>query len=351
MSVAGGRQILGLNGARALAVTVVVWHHAHPGFAGLPISHNGFLGVDVFFVLSGFLITTLLLDERDSTGHVSLPNFYARRSLRIFPLYYAVLLFLAGYFAMSSASNQASAFFAELPFHATYTSNWIVAASLMAITWSLSTEEQFYLAWPPLLVALGRWAPALLLVFLAFNQVLNFGGFDAWLAARGLPYGALPILQITFTPIVFGVLLAYVLRSSWRDRLRAGSTEAAIAVGIVLLVVVANASDMRGWPRLAFHVLTALVLGAIVLRPESRFTRLLEWRPLAWLGTVSYGVYLLHKLALDAVQRGLGKLRVDSPLGTFALCLLLSALLAGLSFRFFERPLLRLRDRFRSAAR
>ena len=71
----------GLDGLRALAVVAVVWHHTHSGYDNLPISHNGFLGVDVFFVLSGFLITTLLLSELTPTGSISLKNFYMRRSL------------------------------------------------------------------------------------------------------------------------------------------------------------------------------------------------------------------------------------------------------------------------------
>ena len=85
------RNFRSLDGLRCLAIVTVVWHHAHGGYAALPATRHGFLGVDLFFVISGFLITTLLLRERARTGAISLKNFYARRTLRIFPLYYFVL--------------------------------------------------------------------------------------------------------------------------------------------------------------------------------------------------------------------------------------------------------------------
>ena len=141
----------GLNGMRAIAVTAVVWHHSHPGIAELALTRRGFLGVDIFFVLSGFLITTLLLRERAEFGAISLRQFYVRRTLRIFPLYYAVLLALAAYFTFARQASEREAFFAGLPFYLTYTSNWFDASGMMSITWSLSAEEQFYLLWPPLL--------------------------------------------------------------------------------------------------------------------------------------------------------------------------------------------------------
>ncbi|HEY9068052.1 MAG TPA: acyltransferase, partial [Burkholderiaceae bacterium] len=255
------RQIAGLNGVRALAVIGVVWHHGYRGPLPWPILHNGFLGVDVFFVLSGFLITTLLLDEQMATGRISLVNFYARRALRIFPLYYAVLALLAAYFLFAPGSTNAPAFIAELPYHASYTSNWVVLASLMGITWSLSTEEQFYLAWPPLLARLGHGALWTLSAFLLLNQLVNFGFLDRWLAAHGLVYASLPILQVTFTPIVLGVALAYAVHAPLCRRALAQCTAGVRLLGwIAVLLAVANVSgDVRGWPRLAFHLTTTLV--------------------------------------------------------------------------------------------
>ena len=340
----------GLDGIRALAVCAVVWHHTHGSIASLPMSHNGFLGVDVFFVLSGFLITTLLLREKLGSGRISLRHFYVRRSLRIFPLYYLVLLVLTAYFALvGGGSSQRSSFLAELPFHASYTSNWIDVRSMMAITWSLSTEEQFYLLWPPVLVLLGMLSVPVLLAFLALNQAVNFGWLDAVLVRIGIPHESLAILQCTFTPIILGALLAFALASDRaREVLSWLCSRWSVPLFVVLMLATANmAGDIRGWPRLSFQLATAAFLATVVLQPAHRLVAVLEWRPLAYIGTVSYGVYLLHMLVADAMKRGFGTIGLHSDGLFFLACLAGTIALAGLSFRYFERPLLRLKDRFR----
>lgn len=337
----------GLDGIRALSVVAVVWHHSHPGYAGLPISHNGFLGVDVFFVLSGFLITNLLLSEKLLTGTISLLGFYIRRSLRIFPLYYLLLAFLSVYFNFSGAASNAVEFLRELPWHVSYTSNWVQLKSMMAITWSLSTEEQFYLVWPPLLVWLGARSLWPLVAFLVVNQAINFGVLDAALASIGIPYESLSILQITFTPILLGVLLAFAIRLAACKRLVQRLPTWAPSAACVIALALANMpGDLRGWPRLSFHVGIACVIATVVLRPESRIVRALEWQPLAYIGTVSYGVYLLHKLVLHVVNRGLDAVSHNVPELLFVLGLIGTVGLAGLSYRCFEAPILRLKARF-----
>ncbi len=345
--------MLGLDGLRALAVTAVVWHHTHPGLSGIPQTRTGFLGVDVFFVLSGFLITTLLLDEQARSGRISLLRFYARRSLRIFPLYYAVLAALAVYSVVvaSGTSHLGAKFLPELPYHATFISNWLGMNgehSLMALSWSLSAEEQFYLLWPPALVWLGRRALWPLVLLIGFNQAINFGVLDHWLTALGLPYADYWILQVTFTPILLGVLLAFAMQHPAARRVLERVTNwrmLLIVFGIV--VIVTSVDDMRGFPRLAFHLATATLLAGIVLRPMAAPTRWLEWRPLAFIGTVSYGVYLLHMIVLYFATRALEKAGLESPTLLFASCLVGTIGLATLSYRYFERPLLLMKNRFR----
>lgn len=334
-------RMLGLDGIRALAVIGVVWHHAHPGFGALPMSRNGFLGVDAFFVLSGFLITVLLLREQAAHGSISLRQFYVRRALRIFPLYYAVLALLALYFLTVKQSSQGQAFLQALPYHLTFLSNWVPVDSLMAITWSLSSEEQFYLLWPPLLVWLGvRRALPLLIGFLLLNQAVNFGWLDAVFAGNGGALSHLEILQTTFTPIVLGVLLAFVVASptgtNWlRERLSASVTWA-LAIAVLLL---ANwPSSMQGLPRLLTHLVMVLLLAAIVYNPSHLLVRWLEYKPLAYVGTISYGVYLLHKLAQDVAQRLLDRLSIEGPLLLFVLTMAITLVLAACSYRYFERP-------------
>jgi peptidoglycan/LPS O-acetylase OafA/YrhL len=353
MRLSSAGHIRGLDGLRAFSVLAVVWHHTHPGYSWLPMSRNGFLGVDVFFVLSGFLITTLMLVERDRTGSLSLKRFYIRRSLRIFPLYYALFAVLAVYFLVLAGPDSSSRaqFLSELPYHLTYTSNWFETESFMAITWSLATEEQFYLLWPPLFIVFGRWVLIPLAAFLVLNQAINFGFLDAQLAQAGIPYVRHEILQATFTPIILGVLAAYALHNSvvkttlskWLMR------PAALWIFLVLVIAAANIpGDVRGWPRLTFHVCTMLLIMALVLQQGHIVVRLLEIRTVAYVGTISYGIYLLHMVAIDLVSR-------IGPIGggfsgetKFLSAWVLSIILAGLSFRFFERPILEFKNRFRA---
>jgi peptidoglycan/LPS O-acetylase OafA/YrhL len=343
----------GLDGLRAFAVLAVVWHHAHPGFDGIWLTRHGFLGVDLFFVLSGLLITTLLLRERERFGTTSLKNFYMRRALRIFPLYYAVLFVLAIYFGVARESAQAEAFMSELPWHAAYLSNWVEVHSMMSISWSLSAEEQFYLLWPPLLVWLGlQKGLALLVAFLVVNQAVNFGLFDPILADLGVHYDELHMLQATFTPILLGVLLAAALHNNvWRRRLMTfAHTIAPWLLVVLLLLLMSWPGDVRGAPRLGIHVLMTMLLAAVVLQPQHRLVRWLEWRPLVWVGTVSYGVYLLHMIGLDIARRALQRVGAAAPEMLFVVGLAVTLVLAGLSYRWFESWFLRHKSRFAGAS-
>lgn len=343
----GGR-IAGLDGLRAISVLAVVWHHSHAPIPGLPISGNGFLGVDVFFVLSGFLISMLLLQERHATGAISLRNFYARRTLRIFPLYYAVIVVLGCYLLWKGSAEGREQFLEGLPFLATYTSNWVHVGGPMAITWSLSTEEQFYLLWPPLLALLGRRSVVLLLFLLGVSEAVNFGLADAWLARVGMPYESREILQCTFTPIILGVMLAFLLEDSAnRATLRRICAWPVLMLIIAALLLVANTADLRGAPRLAFHILTAVLLGGIAVRQESPVTRALEWRPLAYIGVISYGIYLLHMIGLDVGRRIVDKAGLPVAPMLFPFGLAVTIMIAAASYRYFESPLLALRSRFR----
>ena len=341
-------RIGGLDGIRACAVIAVVWHHAHGGIESIPISLNGFLGVDVFFVLSGYLITTLLLREQATNGGISLSKFYVRRSLRIFPLYFAVLAALTIYFWLKShSSNQAAEYFLNLPYLLTYTSNLVELYDPMAISWSLSVEEQFYLLWPPLLVVVGwRRCMPILCILIGLNQAVNFGLLDAY-----LPYSKLPMLQATLTPILLGVMLGIVLAETSTSRWAGLLAGWRLWIIVALLLIVANtAGDIRGWPRLIFQVLTTIALAGVVLHPRHGIVQLLEWKPLVAIGAVSYGIYLLHMIVLYPVERINKALGFAAPSITFLACLVLTFGAAWLSFRYFESPFLHLKNRFSSTS-
>ena len=150
-----------LDGLRCLSILAVIWHHTGRYVEAINLTRAGALGVDLFFAISGFLITTLLLRERERWGSISIRAFYIRRALRIFPLYYTVIiLYVISVYALERNTPVGRQFFDNLPYFLTYTANWFVGLDgrvIFYFAWSLSTEEQFYLVWPTLEKLLRGW--------------------------------------------------------------------------------------------------------------------------------------------------------------------------------------------------
>lgn len=349
------RTFASLDGLRALSILAVIWHHAAIGRLGWGwLDRRGFLGVDLFFVISGFLIVTLLLRERRRTGGLSLSRFYARRTLRIFPLYFGVIGALAGAVLLLGGESQTRAAFAhDLPYLLTYTANWVPMLSLMAIAWSLAAEEQFYLLWPPLEKYLSRGAVLTVLgAFLLANEVVACVHLRDDL---GLP-AQFPPLDATLAPICLGVALAHLLHSprgyAWA-RVCLGHPAAPVAclAGLVLVVGAAPWPDITGLPRLSMHLLMVALVGACVLREDHALRPLLALRPLARIGVISYGMYLLHVFALHAATVAAGRVGWTDPLVVFSVCLLLTLAAAEVSYRFYETPFLRLKALFAARRR
>jgi peptidoglycan/LPS O-acetylase OafA/YrhL len=333
-----------LDGLRAVAIIGVVWHHAAHG--PLFFAEQGAKGVHLFFALSGFLITTLLLRERGRNGNISLRGFYIRRSLRIFPLYYTVLL---GYtllvLALEGDSAAGSEFLHNLRYYLTYTSNWFVRLDgrvIFYFAWSLATEEQFYLVWPSIEKLLPRHWPAVV----ALSLVALWG----LVAADLLPLeqgglGQTMLLSIA-PPICFGVVLAHVLYE------RRGFEALAPVLGLrfaspVLLLAVFGALALHA-PLLLTYLLMALLVGACVVREDHPLAPLMQSRPVASIGQVSYGIYLLHMLALNVADQSLRWLGSESRMLACVLALLLAWGAAWVSFRNYESRFLRLKERFGS---
>lgn len=344
----------GLDGLRCVAIIAVIWHHSASSEA-LPLLRRGFLGVDLFFVLSGFLITTLLIREKARTGTLSLRNFWMRRILRLFPIYYGVIAgMLAVLLVLKPSAPTTVALVRGLPIYGLYLSNWFDGGvALLDPMWSLATEEQFYLFWPTLellcgpIVLGGLWT-----IFFIVNQLLNFGVLDPGITALvGVTPSAYPnILQTTFTPILLGVALAHLLHS---PRGQAGIRKivafphAPIAYAVVLLLLLSwPAQDISGSLRLSLHVAMTALLASVVLNPANGVTRALEHPALAYIGRISYGMYIYHMLGLHVARVVVERLHLPK-LGVFVLCLAITILGAALSYRFVERRFLDLRRRFR----
>jgi peptidoglycan/LPS O-acetylase OafA/YrhL len=346
------RRFGALDGLRALSVIAVVWQHAS-GMPGPVFLKPGDLGVDFFFAISGFLITSLLVREGRTAGRISLRKFYARRALRIFPLYYATLL---AYIVLMAATcrhkPEGTVFFRRLPTFATYTYNWWRNVPdhndtwIFVHSWSLATEEQFYLLWPPLLVAtlaiVARrriWPPlAVLAVLIAISQGAELIGDDSMLAWR--------IPASLSLPILLGAAAALVLNT------RRGFDAVCAVLGRVwsaplaaVLLVAAIAADS---PRQITQILMVAVVVGCCVTEWTLLHPTLQWRPLAFVGVISYGVYLLHMLCYYVIAHT--AFHEESGLLVFAATLVLVIVVAYLSFRFFETPVLKLKRRYESSS-
>ncbi len=345
------RRFGALDGLRAISVIAVVWHHTS-GTPGPLISHKGFLGVDFFFAISGFLITTLLIRERTHSGRISLRKFYARRALRIFPLYYATLLLYVLLVAATRLNTpEGEQFFHNLPAFATYTSNWFVDLTqgdsvTFYFAWSLATEEQFYLLWPPLLVlvlalsgAKSRIWPALtaLAVLIAISQGVGLCADTSLLYWRILASPSLPILLGAAAAIVVNDPRAFdavgaVLGRVW---------SAPIAAVLLAVAIALNT------PTQVTQILMVSVVVATCLMDRTPLHPVLRWRPMVFIGVISYGIYLLHMLCAN-VDRTI--IHQQYGIMLFVATLLTVATVAWLSFRYFETPLLHLKRRFETRA-
>lgn len=270
-----------LDGLRAVAVLLVLAFHAKvAGFGG------GFLGVDVFFVLSGYLITRILAEQQDATGSIRVGDFYARRLRRLYP---ALLLLLAAYvLAAPGAFPKGNHHLRDAAIAGLYLSDYGFAfwqaPWYLQHTWSLAVEERFYLVWPIVLLAVFRlprqwWAPTVFLLAIAatlwrWNVVLND---DPW----HQPY-------YRFDTRLSGMLLgaaaglAKPVLPRWASFVGAGLLACAISHAITK-----DPAALMGWMAMAEVGALLLVLGA------QNFPGL-SWFPLVWIGRLSYGIYLWH---------------------------------------------------------
>jgi peptidoglycan/LPS O-acetylase OafA/YrhL len=300
-----------LDGLRGLAVAAVVaFHTGH--------LRGGWLGVDMFFVLSGFLITGLLLKERTTEGTISLPAFWRRRALRLLPALAFVLVAVAVYARWYALPRELHQLRVDVVSTLTYSANWVSVAghrgywaryalpSPLEHTWSLAIEEQFYLLWPLVVVAvLGRRAArprvralavvcaAGALVSVVVALALAFAGADPSRLYAGTDTRASALLFGAFAAVVaalHGPIRSGVARGAWQI----------VAVGGATLIAVAMV-ELDGQRDLVYRgglVLCSLAAASIVwsvTQPDPGLLgRLLSWRPLRALGAISYGVYLWH---------------------------------------------------------
>ncbi|NML46779.1 acyltransferase [Ramlibacter sp. G-1-2-2] len=284
-----------LDGLRAVAVLVVMLFHARA-----PLAPAGYLGVDVFFVLSGFLITSLLLAEMDASGRIDLAGFWRRRLLRLAPALLAMLaayVLIAPYLWPEVADHGTQAALA-----AVYLSDYGVAfwgtPHFLSHTWSLAVEMHFYLLWPVLLwAACRRWTRASLPAVLAFAWVLATLVRWVWLV-RGQDWIEVYYRTDTrLSGLLLGACLAAALRDPrWRLALRRWLPWALwLPLPALLLIAHFHWGDL--WVLTWGMGLVELATAAVIFGARDRSSQLAKMlsRPLlAWVGRISYGLYLWH---------------------------------------------------------
>lgn len=340
-----------LDGLRAIAILLVVWHHTGGSVSDFWWLRGGYHGVTLFFGISGFLITFLLERERSRFGRLSLGKFYARRALRIFPLYYIVLgVYCVIVPIMESSELRREGFWGNLPFFLSYSSNWFVGredgGTVFFFSWSLATEEQYYLVWPVVLLIFSRRIAAavclsgLLLgvgVKLVFAPIVGQSAFVCVVLASISPAICIGSL--------FGLAASSRSGFSW---LAFVFSSCVVRFGLVLLALIAVAAEL---PEAIVGAVLATTVVGLVLGSGVVIKRVLEFPALAWVGQRCYGIYLWHLLCKNAVLIGAGVLGVRPRIsgggaGLFCLTLALSLVVAAVSYRWIESPLLALKKRF-----
>jgi len=335
-----------LDGLRALAIVAVLWHHTAHSIPGWTITTRGFIGVDLFFIISGFLIATLLLRERRA-GHISLRNFYIRRFLRIFPPYYLMLLIVAAT-AFLAPGHSANVIWHDILFAALYLSNLVPMNSVLAITWSLSTEEQFYLVAPLAIKSMRRALFPLLIMAYILVSLPPFGYFSSI---------TLPdfFKETTYGPILLGVILARFLDNeryfSWLYRGMSWSGSPLLALAILLGVLNYPNDDISGWHRVFIHWGMLAFVASCVIRERNALQWFLTLKPIQRIGRVSYGIYLYHLVVAHFVVKGIKATNIGWEQATFVGTMLATWAVAELSYRYYESPCLALKSRFGSANR
>lgn len=366
-----GRHIPALDGIRGVAILLVLVVHLfgfntnyNGGFAGRLLARTtdaGWVGVDLFFALSGFLITGILYDTVQSKHYFK--NFYVRRSLRISPLYYGFICF--GILVVTLIGYQW--FGRSLLIHLTYTQNLLSAGPVSTANWfnlvpfwSLAIEEHFYLFWPSAIYLLRskKRIVTCALILAAISIGVRFWLFFSGKAAASpyLPYDWTPARLDT---LLFGAVLAMLVRSQYRDRvLRLAPTLACLGfVMLVLYGVHAKGIHHVGDPGMSTigYSVVGIVACAVIasaLRPESLAQRAFSVSVLRFFGTYSYGLYVFHFTVARLLElrfRPLLREHVSNALaivGTGVLTMAISVVVAMLSFHFFEKPILSLKRHF-----
>jgi peptidoglycan/LPS O-acetylase OafA/YrhL len=341
------RRIPQLDAVRGLAILVVMFHNISPKY---PLFHSdqlfrdGWMGVDLFFVLSGLLITGILLDTKQSAGYFK--NFYVRRCLRIWPLYYSLLFFMFVVVRFLNSSEYHLVVQTSSPWWAfpLFLQNFLLAISTNAagplgVTWSLAIEEQFYLVWP------------LVVRFCSITQVRQLAIAEICLSPMLRYYLWLHHVDLytnifcRLDGLMAGALLALLIRSDNFVPSKLLQRAWILLLIAAPLAFLTEAFHAR-WIVFSFTALASAAFVYVAMFSERKWLqKIMTNQFLVYTGTISYGLYLLHKIPFGMVQ----VLHLDRrPYLPLPIILVASYVLAALSWNLLEKPFLSLKRFFDS---
>jgi peptidoglycan/LPS O-acetylase OafA/YrhL len=334
-----------LDAARGVAILIVMIHNIsfkYPLLQSQKWSSDGWMGVDLFFVLSGFLITGILLDTKHSVGYFK--NFYVRRCLRIWPLYYALLFFMFVIVHFLNRPEYAAVLQTSSPWWAfpLFLQNFLIpistkAAGPLGVTWSLAIEEQFYLIWP------------LVVRFCSFTQLRRIAIAEICISPVLRYYLSLHHVNLytnvfcRLDGLMAGALLALLVRSDNFVPSKLLKRAWICLVVTMPLAFVTEALHAR-WIVFSFTALASVSFLYVSLFSRRRWLQaVMTNRFLIYTGTISYGLYLLHKIPIGMVE----SLHLDRhPFLPLPIIFVASYALAALSWNLLEKPFLKLKQFF-----
>ena len=342
------KYIPALDGVRALAILLVLLFHWFPVNHWVNVLPNGPIGVTLFFVLSGYLISTILMGQQAAGNFVrSFKNFVIRRALRIFPIYFLVLL---GLLVAKRVGIQVVTDFYEHPvYYWTYLYNhWLERqqnwSDMLSPYWSLSVEEQFYIVWPffMLLIPSGKrmlgflWSVVVLGIVARYISVHEFHGIGVYMIT-------------CVDTFAWGALLAYYVRTGRTSELGIWVRRLWIPVLILWIMLCLRHTDADLVKQLFFRTLTSMVSVALLFQVMQAgiLARIFSWTPLRKIGQMSYGIYLYHMLVPDLFYQIAARLQIPLPADSYhVIGLLVLFLVAAISYRWIEKPIQALKRHF-----
>jgi peptidoglycan/LPS O-acetylase OafA/YrhL len=346
-----------LEGLRGIAVLVVMFHHMETRiFSVCDKFRGGFLGVDTFFVLSGFLITSILLSEREKTGKISLKNFYLRRGVRLVPAFWVYLLvvYFAGEYFLTKENFLLTTDSYNYISAIAYLTNWYnitgTPTALLSHIWSLAVEEQFYIIWSSVL-------------YLAYKekknnrQILKFtlgliGVLIIIRAGRAFAGTEFEVLYFSTDSRMDGLLIGCVTAFVFKWKLISEEfyktknfshyATLCLCLSVMIFLVFAREDLALYYGGFSiFSLCVAVMILWLVKRSGTFVHRILEFRPLIWIGQVSYGLYLWHNVMFDFSRKTFVSAEAKILFG-FALTFIVCAA----SFYLIEKPFLKIKHKF-----